>query len=152
MRLLRTSRLLQAQPESDPWWWIYRVLKLGCCCCYDVQGGSSAALAHRLAGPGSLNIEKKANIIDVVEHEKPPLLAVTQPVVYQLKDVRLRILPPSDFDAVGHVTVPVALPEPSSVTSMHPEHPRLRRPLVGTIGMLDSELRLASQLLVYSAS
>ena len=91
---------------------------------------------------GSLNIKKKANIIDVVEHEKPPLLAVTQPVVYQLEDVRLRILPPSDFDAVGHVAV--ALLEPSSVTSMHPEHPHLRRPLVGAIGMLDSELRLAS--------
>jgi hypothetical protein len=41
---------------------------IACCCCSDVQGGSSAALAHRLAGPGTpgstVNLASVANIHD----------------------------------------------------------------------------------------
>jgi hypothetical protein len=33
---------------------------------------------------------------------------------------------------------------------MHPEHPRLRRPLAHAVGMLDGKLRLSSLLLACS--
>jgi hypothetical protein len=69
--------------------------------------------------------------------------------VHQLKDVGLRVLPPSDLDATGDVAV--ALLEPFSVAGVHPEHPRLRRLLVGAIGMLDGELRLAFLPLAHGA-
>jgi hypothetical protein len=64
--------------------------------------------------------------------------------VHQLKDVGLRISPPSDLDPVGDVAV--ALFEPGRVASVYLEHLRLRRQLARAVGILDSKMRLASQL------
>jgi hypothetical protein len=105
-------------------------------------------LAQRLRyglGLGSRVLQKKAGIVNAVQHKKPPLLAVAQPVVHQLEDVCLRVSPPEDLDPVGDVAE--ALLEPGRVAGVRPEHPRLGRPLAGAVGMLDGELRLASLLL-----
>lgn len=95
-------------------------------------------------GLGSRVLHKKASIANIVQHKKPPLLAVAQPVVHQLGDVRLRVLPPGGLDPVGNLAE--ALLEPRCVAGVHPEHSRLRRLLVRTIGMLDGQLRLSSTL------
>lgn len=77
----------------------------------------------RLVSLGDRDIHKKASIAYVVEHEQPPTFVATQPVVHQLENVRLGILPPGDLDAVGYVAV--ALLEPCCAAGVHSEHPRL---------------------------
>jgi hypothetical protein len=69
--------------------------------------------------------------------------------VHQLEDVRLQVLSPSDLDPVGDAAV--ALPELIGIAGVHPEHPRLKRLLVGAVGMLDGKLRLAFRPLACSA-
>jgi hypothetical protein len=96
----------------------------------------------------SLASKKKASVVNVVQHKKPPLPTVTQPVVHQLKDIRRRISP-SDLDPVGNVAK--ALLEPSGVAGIDPEHPHLARLLACAIGIFDGELRLASLLLARGA-
>jgi hypothetical protein len=76
------------------------------------------------------------------------MLAVAQPVVHQLKDVGLRVLQPSDLDATSDVAV--ALLEPGGIAGVYPKDPRLRRLAACAIGILDSELRLASLPLAYA--
>lgn len=105
------------------------------------RSGSGSRVVGRLSLAVSLAIEK-ASVVHVVQHEQPLLLATMQPVVHQLEDVGSGIQSPGDADAVGNVAV--ALLEPGGVAGMHPEHPRLRRPLARAVGMLDGELRLAS--------
>jgi hypothetical protein len=91
-----------------------------------------------LVSLGSRDIHKKASIVYIVEHEQPPILATAQPVMHQLKDVCLRILPPKDLDAFGYVAV--ALLEPRCTAGVHPEHPRLRRSVTRPVRILDGEL------------
>lgn len=79
--------------------------------------------------------------------------AIAKPVVHQLEDIRLWVSPSSNLDLGGDVAV--ALLEPGGVASIHPEHPRLRRPLACALGMLDGmldgKLRLSSLPLACSA-
>jgi len=71
------------------------------------------------------------------------MLSITQPVMYKLQDVSLRILPPEDIDLIGNV--PIALLDMCHATGVDPEHPRPRRLLLDPVTVLDGELRLASR-------
>jgi hypothetical protein len=88
-------------------------------------------------------VDKEASIVDVVQHKQPSILARAQPVVHQLKDVRLWVVPASELDAVGDVAE--ALLEPGSAAGVRPQYPSLWRRIMRAISMLDGKLRLASR-------
>lgn len=83
------------------------------------------------------------SIVYVVEHEQPPFLATAQPIVHQFENVCFGFLPPKDLDAVSYLAI--ALLKPRCIAGVHPEHPRFCRPVARAVGMLNSELRLASR-------
>jgi len=89
-----------------------------------------------------LSFEKPTRIIGVVKDKKPlsvPL--VSQPVVNELKYVRLLVPPARDLDVV--CDFPTTLFETGGVARVYPENPCLRRLASDLVGVFDGELRLS---------
>ena len=90
-----------------------------------------------------MSFGKLTSVISVVEDEKPrsvPLLS--QPVVNELKYVRLQVLPARDLDVA--CDFPITLFESGSIARVYPENASAQRLVSDLIGELDSKLRLPS--------
>jgi hypothetical protein len=96
----------------------------------------------------SVSFEKPTSIIGVVEDKKPlSVLLVLQPVVNELKYVRLQVPPARDLDVV--CDFPTTLFEPGGVARVYPENPCLWRLASDLVGVFDGELRLPSWELAF---
>lgn len=62
--------------------------------------------------------------------------------MYELEDVRLRLLPARDLDEVRDALV--ALREARRIARVYPEDPRFLRVVSSAVSMLDCELRLSA--------
>jgi hypothetical protein len=98
--------------------------------------------AYRHRPACSVSFEKPTSIIGVVEDKKPlsvPL--VSQPVVNELKYVRLQVPPARDLNVVRDF--PPTLFEPGGVARVYPRNPCLRRLALDLVGVFNGELRLS---------
>jgi hypothetical protein len=80
-----------------------------------------AAPANACLRPLSVerSLEKNGSVVSVIKHQQPPpVLLIAQPVVHQLKHVRLRVLAPADLDQLCYLLE--ALLQPRRVAGVRP--------------------------------
>jgi hypothetical protein len=88
------------------------------------------------------SFNKEMSIVGIIEDDKPlSLLLVAQPVVNELKYIRLRVVPARDLNPVRNF--PKTLLEPGRVARVYPENPRLWRSVSHSVGVFDGKLRLS---------
>jgi hypothetical protein len=91
---------------------------------------------------GALSLDEEASIINVIQYKNPLSLPIAaQPVVHQLEYIGLWILSSRDLDAICNISK--ALLKPGSIACVDSEHLCFRRAVSSSIGIFDSELRLA---------
>jgi hypothetical protein len=96
----------------------------------------------------SVIFEKPTSIISIVEDKKPLSISlVSQPVVNELKYVRLQVLPARDLDVVCDFRT--TLFEPGGIARVYPENPCLGRLASDFVGVFDGKLRLSLYKLAF---
>jgi hypothetical protein len=71
-----------------------------------------------------VGVEKELSIVDVVKNENPlSILTIVQPVVHELEDIGLEVLPPIDLNCICNISI--ALLEAGRIARVDPEGPRV---------------------------
>lgn len=89
------------------------------------MGGLGQEAHQRPSSVEYIVTEKDTIVIRIIQHHQPaPIACITQPLIYELEDVHLRIVPSRNFRNCGNLLV--ALFQPRRITGMDPKDPYVR--------------------------